>query len=290
MPTPPSFVASVTPSGAGGASTGAHTFVASSTALPAPVITSAATATGTVGVSFTYQITATNSPTEFGAQGLAPGLYVNPSNGEVIGSPTATGTSTFTVYAMNDAGTGEHTVTLTVTSASPGVPAPGQVLAGVAYTDSLGQAQIGTLQPSGGSGLTEAQAAQLTAVATAIAAASQILLANDYVATPAPAVVIPAQADPTLCTGYLTTYDAQGAILAHAGVQFKLVSVPNASGGSYETVFSASSDANGLLAVALIQGAMYLANRQGSMVGRQVRVLVPTGVTDFALPTILSSC
>src|SRR5207245_526827 len=42
--------------------------------IPAtPVITSAGTATGQVGVAFSYQMTATNSPTSFGAPGLPAG-------------------------------------------------------------------------------------------------------------------------------------------------------------------------------------------------------------------------
>jgi hypothetical protein len=36
----------------------------------APVITSAATASGTVGSAFSYQITAANTPTGYGATGL----------------------------------------------------------------------------------------------------------------------------------------------------------------------------------------------------------------------------
>src|SRR5262249_33694153 len=48
-----------------------------------PVITSAGTASGTVGVAFTYQITATNGPTSFGASPLPAGLSVNTANGVI---------------------------------------------------------------------------------------------------------------------------------------------------------------------------------------------------------------
>ncbi|MEK7232864.1 MAG: cohesin domain-containing protein, partial [Elusimicrobiota bacterium] len=44
---------------------------------PAPVITSAGTATGQVGTAFSYQITASNSPTSFSATGLPAGLSVS---------------------------------------------------------------------------------------------------------------------------------------------------------------------------------------------------------------------
>src|SRR2546425_4939975 len=46
-----------------------------------PVVNSAGTATGQVGVAFSYQITATNSPTSFGASGLPAGLSVNTTTG-----------------------------------------------------------------------------------------------------------------------------------------------------------------------------------------------------------------
>src|SRR5580704_8588958 len=42
-----------------------------------PVITSGGTASATKGAAFSYQITATNSPTSFGASGLPAGLTVN---------------------------------------------------------------------------------------------------------------------------------------------------------------------------------------------------------------------
>src|SRR5258707_2593448 len=57
----------------------------------APVITSGTTASGTVGSAFSYQITATNTPTSYGATGLAAGLAVNTSTGLISGTPTAAG-------------------------------------------------------------------------------------------------------------------------------------------------------------------------------------------------------
>ena len=82
-----------------------------------PVITSAGTASGTVGSAFSYQITATNTPTSYGATGLPAGLSVNTATGVISGTPTgAGGTSSVTLSATNSAGTGNATLTLTITA------------------------------------------------------------------------------------------------------------------------------------------------------------------------------
>ncbi|MFA5976377.1 MAG: putative Ig domain-containing protein [Elusimicrobiota bacterium] len=82
-----------------------------------PVITSTTTATGSVGTAFSYQITATNSPTSYSATGLPSGLSINTSLGTISGIPAAAGISTVTLRATNSAGTGTATLTLTVGSA-----------------------------------------------------------------------------------------------------------------------------------------------------------------------------
>ena len=90
-----------------------------SSGVAAPVITSATTASGTVGTAFSYQITATNTPTSYGATGLPAGLSVNTSTGLISGTPTAAGTSTVTLSATNGGGTGNATLTLTITVGAP---------------------------------------------------------------------------------------------------------------------------------------------------------------------------
>jgi hypothetical protein len=88
----------------------------------APVITSAGTASGTVNQSFSYQITASNSPTSYGASGLPAGVTVNTSTGLISGTPTASGTFSVTVNAANAGGTGSKTVTITIAASISIIP------------------------------------------------------------------------------------------------------------------------------------------------------------------------
>jgi hypothetical protein len=87
------------------------------------VITSATIASGTVGSTFSYQITASNSPTSYGATGLPAGLTVNTATGLISGTLTAAATSTVTLSAANTSGTGNGTVTITITGGGTGAAA-----------------------------------------------------------------------------------------------------------------------------------------------------------------------
>ena len=87
-----------------------------------PVLTSALTAGGTVGTSFSYTITATNNPTSFNATGLPAGLSVNTSTGVVSGTPSMAGTSSIGLSATNAGGTGTMTLSLTLNSVSVEAP------------------------------------------------------------------------------------------------------------------------------------------------------------------------
>jgi hypothetical protein len=106
-----------------------------------PVITSPGTANGTVGSAFQYQITATNSPTSYGATGLPAGLSVNTGTGLISGTPTTAGMSTVTLSASNSAGTGNASLSLTITTiilTSPSfVQAVANASSGAAQTFSL---------------------------------------------------------------------------------------------------------------------------------------------------------
>ena len=104
---------SVTISAINGGGTGTKTLTLTVKLLP-PLITSAATAAATVGQSFSYTITANNTPTSFAATGLPAGLSVNTTSGLISGTPTAAGTKSVTISAINTAGTGSKTLTVTV--------------------------------------------------------------------------------------------------------------------------------------------------------------------------------
>jgi len=95
----------------------AGTLSAQHTAVP--MITSAATASGTVGQPFSYQIVANNAPTSYGGWGASfGGVTINSATGLMSGTPLTAGVYTMYVTATNSAGTA--TLTLTVTIAPAG--------------------------------------------------------------------------------------------------------------------------------------------------------------------------
>lgn len=87
----------------------------------APTISSYATARGTVGASFSYYVSASNSPTGYTAGGLPDGLTFNTSSGQISGTPTTAGVFTVPITATNATGTASATLTLTV-AAAPAAP------------------------------------------------------------------------------------------------------------------------------------------------------------------------
>jgi hypothetical protein len=89
-----------------------------------PVITSPYTATATAFEAFSYQITATNTPTSFATTGLPNGLSLNPATGLITGTPLATGVYQTILTASNLDGDGTATLAISVTP-NPGAPAIG---------------------------------------------------------------------------------------------------------------------------------------------------------------------
>ncbi|MEI9935163.1 MAG: putative Ig domain-containing protein [Ferruginibacter sp.] len=97
-----------------------------------PGITSAITATAQVGTSFSYQITASNTPTSYSASGLPAGLSINTSTGLISGTPQTGGTVdtySVTIGAINSSGTGTKTLAISVESPFGGAAAsiPGTI-------------------------------------------------------------------------------------------------------------------------------------------------------------------
>jgi hypothetical protein len=98
--------------------------------MPAPVITSPATAAAKLGDGFTYQITATNSPAGYSAVGGTdggldvPGLTFNGATGLISGTPTAPGSYTVALGAATASGTGNLALALTVS----GVQLPASII------------------------------------------------------------------------------------------------------------------------------------------------------------------
>lgn len=87
----------------------------------APVITNLPLASaGTLGIPFSFTITATGFPTTYSAAPLPPGLSIVAATGAITGTPTAVGTTAVLLGATNATGTGNSTLIVTV--ASPELP------------------------------------------------------------------------------------------------------------------------------------------------------------------------
>jgi PKD repeat protein len=103
----------LTATNAGGSDTETLTITIAE-AVVAPVITSATTASGTVGTPFTYTISASNNATEFNTSTLPSWLSLNPTSGLLRGTPVASGLVDITLTARNDAGTDTESLRIKV--------------------------------------------------------------------------------------------------------------------------------------------------------------------------------
>ena len=72
-------------------------------------------------VGMSYQITATNNPTSFGASGLPPALSVDPATGLITGILTTAGKFTMLLSATNAVGTGYGPIDISVSPAQASV-------------------------------------------------------------------------------------------------------------------------------------------------------------------------
>ncbi|HLP99079.1 MAG TPA: autotransporter domain-containing protein [Sideroxyarcus sp.] len=116
---------------------------------PAPVVSSAAAASGTVGVAYTagsplYTITASNTPTSYSVSSgsLPTGTTLNTSTGAVTGTPTTAGSFAPTLAATNVTGSGTKVVTFTIAKANQ------TITFGTAPTIAVGG--TGTVSATGG--------------------------------------------------------------------------------------------------------------------------------------------
>src|SRR6266516_2702056 len=128
------------------------------TALAAPQNINSGGANGTVGVAFSYQMTANQSIPNgnWGATGPAPGLTVNSTTGAISGTPTTVGNYSVTLSATNAGGTGTKGVTFVINSGptaiatiSPAAVYTGDIVtldASASYTNPPGGTLIYTWQ------------------------------------------------------------------------------------------------------------------------------------------------
>lgn len=117
--------------------------------VTAPVITSPLAISVTTGEAFSYQITATLSPTSFDATGLPLGLSVNTVSGTISGTVASAGVYPITLSATNVIGTTTAGLTLTVQNIptsladdfDPVIDAPKwSAFGGTVAADTIGQA------------------------------------------------------------------------------------------------------------------------------------------------------
>src|SRR5437870_2542616 len=255
----------------GGTATSSSVF----TVVNPPVITSAGTATGQVGVAFSYQMTATNSPTSFGATVLPAGLALNATTGLISGTPTSAGASTVTLSATNAGGTGTQTLAVTITPATPTAsitaPSNNAIVSGTAVAISAtasesGGAIAGVQFKLDGANLGVEQTAAPYSISwnTAVAAIGVHTLtavardaAGNTATSPAvnvtvnnipPTVSITAPANGATVAGTVTVSATASDNVGVVGVQFKLDGAnlgAEVTTAPYSTAWDTSTAANG---------------------------------------------
>jgi len=111
-----------------------------------PVITSPSTAGGIAGQAFSYQITASNSPTSFGASSLPAWASINTTSGVISGATPTAGTNIVTISASNSVGVASTNLTITILPSGGG--GGGGTLLNESFLTLTNGADTGTGTPS----------------------------------------------------------------------------------------------------------------------------------------------
>ena len=101
-----------------------------------PEISSATTATATIGEPFSYNIIASANPSTYGATGLPAGLSLDAATGIISGTPTELGQSEVTIAATNASGSGSATLILKVIN-NEAPAAPDSAVAAIVNTTQI---------------------------------------------------------------------------------------------------------------------------------------------------------
>lgn len=111
-----------------------------------PVLSSPATASGTINSAFSYSVSASGAPVSYGATGLPSGLGIDSGSGAISGFPTQAGTFSVTLSATDSVGNvGTALLDLTIAKAAATV-----TLTGLTQTyDGTARVVGATTNPSG---------------------------------------------------------------------------------------------------------------------------------------------
>ncbi len=116
--------------------------VVGAAAANAPVVTSSTSSTAQQDQAFSYQITATNSPTNYGVIGLPAGLTLDANSGLISGTPAVAGNFSFVISAANASGSSLTTVSLVIAPDLPVVTLTADVPSFTVGTGEMGQFEL----------------------------------------------------------------------------------------------------------------------------------------------------
>jgi hypothetical protein len=136
--------------------------------IPAPVITSSLTASGKVGTSLSYNVTASNTPSSYSATGLPTGLSINATTGLISGTPTEAGNFDVTIGATNAAGTDAKTLVINIAKGD-------QTITFEPLSDKLDSVGTFTLSATSNSGLDITYTSSNTSVLTIVGNVATVL-------------------------------------------------------------------------------------------------------------------